>query len=83
MASPTAVTSAWTEVLGSAPSSFIDFQNQGNSTLRVAIAASSPSAADDGFLFTPGQGFQTTSGLNKVYARSINAPSGLLALRSA
>lgn len=75
---------SWTEVIGSAPSTFIEFQNVGVCPIQVAIQASAPTEARDGQVYGAGEGHATTSGLNKLYARPLNPGiAGTIETRSA
>lgn len=73
---------AWTEVIGTAPATFIEMQNQGPSAIRVAIAASQPSTATDGIIFAPGEADRVTVGLNKLYARPLHDTDGKINTRN-
>lgn len=74
----------WTEVIGSAPSTYIELQNTGIWAIQVAVQGAAPTENRDGIVFGPGEGDRITSGLNKVFARPLNSGvAGEIATRSA
>lgn len=73
---------AWTEVVSSAPSNFIEHQNSGAEAIRVYIGASAPSDDLEGFIYAPGEGDRVTVGLNKLFARPANDYPGRINTRT-
>lgn len=74
----------WTEVLGSAPSTYSEIVNVGLPTVLVAYAASSPAATSrEGVPLPQNSGDRKEVGLSKIYARPLNdAAPGLVDLVS-
>ncbi len=72
----------WTEVIGTAPTNYIDFQNTGTTEIRVFMGSAMPTQETRGFFFPIKQGEKFRDDLDKLYARPVSTLAGEITTRS-